>query len=93
MTNADPMREARQMAYASMTRRETIRAANAIASLREELDRAERRLTSDNELDRKLIGSSGRDAVRLAGDLAEATAALSALLEVGDLLVLTDAES
>lgn len=74
--------QAKVAAYESTSRRYERRARQAIQTLREQLDKAERRINSADELDRQLVSSSGTEIAREASALAESAAAWVALREV-----------
>lgn len=74
--------EAKVMAYSAFRDSYAQRAFSAISDLREELDKAERRLTSDEPVDRQLVSSSATSVLRSASSLHEVAFALEALERV-----------
>jgi hypothetical protein len=84
-TNSEPAqgsRAAKVMAYDAIRKSHERRARNAIADLREALDKAERRMDSTDLLDRQLVGSSAADVIRSAAAFTEEASAWAALVEV-----------
>jgi hypothetical protein len=75
-------RDAKVAHYDSIRRRYHRRAEQTLASLREALETAERRITSTDALDRRLLGDSANTIAREAADLVESAAAWGALDEV-----------
>jgi hypothetical protein len=85
MTEQEPAqgsRAAKVMAYDASRNSHERRARDAIADLREALDKAERRMDSTDALDRQLVGSSAADVARTAAAFTEEASAWAALLEV-----------